>query len=101
MTRKTSNKTTTTNQDNITGRDGFIIRKALAYAIEAIESLPKCWQERSDTDEMIQLLNAATADPDYFRIVARSHLERRGIEVKNARIVLAKREPGVVVPFWQ
>ena len=40
----------------ITGRDSYIIVKALAYAIEAIDRLPFDAQERSDREDMIALL---------------------------------------------
>ena len=44
--------------DGITGRDGYIIAKALRYACEAIDRLPVDQQETSDWDDMIRLLNA-------------------------------------------
>ena len=43
---------------NITGRDDYIIAKALAYAIATIPHLPKAFQESSDRDDMLQLLRA-------------------------------------------
>lgn len=44
---------------NITGRDGYIITKALAYAIAHIQSLPFEKQERSDMMDMCRILLAA------------------------------------------
>jgi hypothetical protein len=41
---------------NITGRDGYIMLKALAYAIETIDRLPEPWQEASDCEDMNRLL---------------------------------------------
>lgn len=43
--------------NGITGRDGFIIRKALAYGIVAICQLPKEQQEYSDMQDMRAILN--------------------------------------------
>jgi hypothetical protein len=36
----------------ITGRDGYILAKSLAYAITAIKMLPERWQEWSDKEDM-------------------------------------------------
>jgi len=44
--------------ENITGRDGIIISKALAYAIATIQALPPEKQEWSDMHDMIAILNA-------------------------------------------
>jgi len=38
--------------NSITGRDRYIMAKALAYAIETIEALPERWQEESDCQDM-------------------------------------------------
>ena len=48
---------------DITGRDGFIIRKALYYAIQFIDSKPESLPEHSDRADMMKLLNAL--DPEY------------------------------------
>lgn len=42
----------------ITGRDGFIIAKALAYAIEANGALPEHLQEWSDCEDMKKIFEA-------------------------------------------
>ena len=66
-------------KQNITDRDGYIIMKALAYAIEAIDRLPKRWQEVSDRDDMETLLMYCSDDPttvEQLRNGARSHLNR-------------------------
>jgi hypothetical protein len=61
----------------ITGRDGYIIAKALAYAIEAIGRLPEEAQEASDREDMIALLNHhSPKDADRERKAARAHLTR-------------------------
>ena len=41
---------------SITGRDGYILRQALAYAIKLIEALPDDRQEYSNMCDMIRLL---------------------------------------------
>ena len=45
--------------DSITGRDFYIVAKALAYAIETIESLPERWQEYQDCLDMKAILEAS------------------------------------------
>lgn len=42
----------------ITGRDNYIIAKALAYAVLTIDNLPRARQERSDRNDMLSLLIA-------------------------------------------
>lgn len=59
---------------NITGRDTDVVRKALAYAIEAIDRLPQRWQESSDRDDMVMLLEAL-GDAELHRYDARLHLK--------------------------
>ncbi len=82
---------------DITGRDHSILCKALAYAIETIEALPEQWQEWSDKENMIGLLQHLTVHPDHYRVLARSHMKRRGVAEANGRIVLADRPPGNIV----
>jgi hypothetical protein len=81
----------------VTGRDGYILMQALAYAIEAIGRLPERWQEWSNREDMIKLLTAMSDDPDFYRLGARSHLERRGMTMKNGQRVLNDPEPCVIV----
>ena len=91
-----------TGTTDITGRDDYLVRKALAYAIETIEGLPKRWQEQSDQQQMLLLLEsmADTYDAQRFRICARAHLKRRGLTVKDGEFILADRETvGTVVSF--
>jgi hypothetical protein len=61
----------------ITGRDGYVIAKALAYAIQAIDDLPGHWQEKGDQADMIRLLEHMIANDDQLAEVqrnARNHL---------------------------
>jgi hypothetical protein len=44
----------------ITGRDGYIIAQALAYAVEAIGALPDQWREWSNREDMKRILAATT-----------------------------------------
>ena len=50
-------------QETITGRDGFIIKQALYYAIKYINDLPEYLREYSNQMDMARILNAY--DPDY------------------------------------
>ena len=47
-----------TNTASVTGRDGFIITKALAYAITMIDSLPAEKQEWSDRQDMVAIMKS-------------------------------------------
>ena len=49
---------TKTKLGSITGRDGYIVAKALAYAIETISSLPERRQEWSDCEDMKRIFEA-------------------------------------------
>lgn len=62
---------------SITGRDGYIIRKALAYAIESISRFPEQWQERSDQRDMITILYNIADDADFYLAEAQRHIEQR------------------------
>jgi hypothetical protein len=50
--------------ESITGRDGYIIKQALYYAIKYIDGLPDILREYSDRADMVSILLAM--DPDYF-----------------------------------
>src|SRR5712664_3734835 len=67
------------------GRDGYIQMQALAYAIEAIELLPRQWQEYSNQQDMIALLEASAVDADLYRLFARAKLQQRGVMNKNGQ----------------
>jgi hypothetical protein len=43
---------------SVTGRDDYLIAKALVYAIAFIESLPEQQRELADRDDMVALLNS-------------------------------------------
>jgi hypothetical protein len=70
---------------DITGRDHYIVCKALAYAIEAIDRLPSEWQEGSDRDDMLQLLEAMSLHANRDRHFAAGHLTATG-EMDDASI---------------
>src|SRR5262245_17965682 len=87
---------------SVTGRDGPVLCKALAYAITSIERLPSVWQERSDKEDMRTLLAWLVSEPaqaDFFLISARSHLDRRGIAIEDGQIILAPRATAEVIPI--
>ena len=75
---------------NITGRDGYIMLQALAYAIECIEHLPERWQEWSNKEDMKTLLVAYASqyEADFFRMCACAHIEGRGCEIKDGKLNL-------------
>lgn len=87
-------------EDSITGRDGLVVCKALAYAIEAIGHLPKQWQEWSDREDMLKLLDViSNSDAERFRVGARSHFERRGVQVVADKLEVRDRDPAQIVMF--
>lgn len=62
----------------VTGRDGYIINKALAYASTAIAGLPDDAQEKGDASAMRDLLAALVPDVeerDNMLLNALGHLE--------------------------
>jgi hypothetical protein len=68
-----------TKRSGVTGRDGYVIATALAYAIEAIEALPEEWQEWSDLQDMKRLREALFSEQirDLTAQSARRHLNRQ------------------------
>ena len=82
----------------VTGRDGYIFCKALAYAIEAINRLPPEWQQVDEQQDMLALFNwVASADrQDKLRLMARAHLERRGTTTIDGQVRLAGRDGKVI-----
>ena len=76
--RVNSNSRKERQAENVTGRDGYIICKALAYAIETIERLPEERQEKSDKSDMEKLFNhLARGDADFILHMldqARAHI---------------------------
>ena len=62
---------------DVTGRDRYILIKALVYAIAAIDNRPASQQERSDRDDMARLLASLWPDKeqrDALDQLARAHL---------------------------
>jgi hypothetical protein len=68
----------------ITGRDGYIIRQALAYAIEVIAALPSEYQEYSNLCDMLAILHASTGTSmaSHLREGAAHHLFHEGSALK-------------------
>ncbi|MDO9714289.1 hypothetical protein [Paracraurococcus lichenis] len=58
MTKRINTKA----QTSITGRDDYLIVKALAYTITTIPHLPEVRQEASDCEDMIDLFAALVPD---------------------------------------
>ena len=82
----------------VTGRDGYIFCKALAYAIEAIDRLPPEWQQADEQRDMVALFNWVTSADrqDNLRLIARAHLERRGFNTIDGQARLADRDGKVI-----
>jgi hypothetical protein len=61
---------------SVTGRDGYLIRQALAYAVTAIELLPQKRQEWSNAQGMRLILDSVCdpSDRQFFLDNARAHL---------------------------
>ena len=70
----TSNMGRDQRQPSITGRDNYIILKALAYAIKTIRNLPASRQERADMKDMECLLLYWTRDFPVFLDEAEAHI---------------------------
>jgi hypothetical protein len=61
---------------SITGRDGYLVLQALAYAIVTIEALPEAQQEWSNKEQMKELLYILSeGHPGAFLRDARCHIE--------------------------
>ena len=72
---------------SITGRDGYIVCKALCYAIEAIARLPEKWQELSDAEDM-KLIRDAMFHPTLIetcRDSAVRHLDQKPVSPEIAK----------------
>ena len=84
-----------TKSENVTGRDGYIVKKALAYAIETIERLPEQWQEWHDKEDMKKILAASVSSNmiDYFTTNAREHIQQRGVDVEGGQLVVRSTDP--------
>ena len=61
---------------SITGRDGFIMAQALAYASEMLKHLGLPHDEPSNRADMDALLDAMGGDFDHYRASARAKLHR-------------------------
>ena len=63
----------------ITGRDNYIVAKALCYAIEAINRLPESHQDAIDRDDMAKLLSAMVDDEGMMREMKADVLVHLGV----------------------
>ena len=59
-------------ETNITGRDGYIIEKALFHAAHFIDGLPALYRERNDRDDMVRILRARLGD-DFIIAAEQQH----------------------------
>lgn len=62
---------------SVTGRDGYLVLQALAYAIATIDELPVDRQERSNREQMLQLLDTWGRSDPYYLENARRHISGR------------------------
>jgi hypothetical protein len=62
---------------NVTGRDGYIIMRALIFAIAIIDRLPQDEREVGDRDDMMRLLNHVLQDDDSWRISEQDRIARK------------------------
>ena len=86
----------TKNKINITGRDEYIIKQALAYAITAIERAPEqAGQERSNCEDMRKILERLTNGLCEVQILEGRERDPRDLHgfLKNARDHLIPRSP--------
>jgi hypothetical protein len=74
----------TKQRKSITGRDGYLVLQALAYAIETIAALPDRYQEWSNREDMKCLLAAWAHDgmAEHIRDGACHHLFHPGSPLK-------------------
>jgi hypothetical protein len=79
-------------QSSITGRDGYIVMRALGYAIVAIGMQLPRWQEWSDRADMLRILEEWESVPDssYFITNAAAHLQHHDVPVDDGKLILAE-----------
>ena len=73
-------------KQSVTGRDDYLIAKALLYAITFIESLPEQQRELSDRDDMVALLNHVVPAAVEREELVRSLEQRTGFLPDIARL---------------
>jgi hypothetical protein len=62
---------------SVTGRDGYLVLQALAYAITTIEGLPEDRQEYSNKEQMKRLLDIWSRSDPYYLDNAQCHISGR------------------------
>lgn len=84
--------------ENITGRDRYIICKALAYAIASIDAQVPAQRELSERADMVKLFHALCAGPEMRKLIPRDVDEpiRLDVEVHTPNFpdLTAKRTDG-------
>ena len=65
--------------NDVTGRDGYIMAKALCYAIAFIDSLPIEIRENFDRDDMVAILVETVPDGAKRELLARDVEAHTGI----------------------
>ena len=85
-------------QNSITGRDGYLVCQALAYAIVAIEQRPDRYQEWSNKEQMKLLLEhycPAQWPKEDFLANARKHLTGVGHPAGDGKVITFPNNPDV------
>jgi hypothetical protein len=63
--------------DEITGRDDYIIGKALLYAVAAIQALPEDKRELGDMSDMCKLIRACSGAQLWYHVAnVEAHIDR-------------------------
>ena len=63
--------------NSVTFRDGYVIRKALMYAIAFVDRLPLEEQEQSDRDDMMQILDRLLPVDNNWRQIEQANIARK------------------------
>jgi hypothetical protein len=75
---------------SVTGRDEYIVNKALAYAILTIDRLPQVFQERSDQADMKRLLARRVPNAQerkFLLACAAGHIDRTGLNAEAVKAI--------------
>jgi hypothetical protein len=75
-------------EESITGRDGYIVAKALAYAITTIERSPEKWQEFSDMEDMKLIFDHNFGPLSMVFVNAKRHIDGARSDSVDYRLAL-------------